>query len=259
MEFWRGISERAEYKQVGKNERGLNAAVRMFMQHLKKECYLLLDPNYWKSRWKHGKIGFHASDVNPNLVEYWPGESVSKGRVVLVPLCGKSLDMRWLMEQGYRVLGVEVVREACVAFMEEHGMEYKTHRAPGFEVFVGKDIELWCGDFFKLKKNLMPPITAVYDRAALVALPKTARAKYGKKILELTGAGATMLINSFHYDQTEMNGPPFAVTEPEIRNLYGEAGSLELLADDEILFRHERFRKRGLSALREQIWKLVKN
>ena len=40
---------------------------------------------------------------------------LAKGAAVLVPLCGKSLDLVWLAEQGHAVIGVELAE----AFVKE--------------------------------------------------------------------------------------------------------------------------------------------
>lgn len=75
-----------------------------------------MDHEFWHARWSSNEIGFHLPQVNPHLLEFWPTLGLPAGSRVLVPLCGKTLDMAWLMAQGHRVLGVELSRTAVEAF-----------------------------------------------------------------------------------------------------------------------------------------------
>lgn len=74
--------------------------------------------DFWRARWSRNEIGFHLPEVNPWLLRHWP--RASRGRV-LVPLCGKSLDMTWLAGQGLQILGVELMETAVQAFFAEQG------------------------------------------------------------------------------------------------------------------------------------------
>ena len=71
-----------------------------------------MEEAFWQARWAQGQIGFHLQEVNPYLQQHWPSLSIAPGSQVLVPLCGKSLDMAWLAGQGLRVLGVELADRA---------------------------------------------------------------------------------------------------------------------------------------------------
>jgi len=55
---------------------------------------------YWENKWKTNDIKFHLPEANALLVEYFT--SLPKGKV-FVPLCGKSIDMKWLLLQGHEV------------------------------------------------------------------------------------------------------------------------------------------------------------
>ena len=76
---------------------------------------------FWQARWARSEIGFHLSEVNPYLQRYWPALGLPEGARVLVPLCGKSLDLAWLVGQGYQVVGVELAPRAVEDFFTEHG------------------------------------------------------------------------------------------------------------------------------------------
>jgi thiopurine S-methyltransferase len=89
-----------------------------------------MDPDFWHERWKTNQIGFHQGEINHCLVRYWPSLGLKTGGRVLVPLCGKSRDMFWLLEQGFAVTGIEISPIAVEAFFAEplYAVE---NRSPG--------------------------------------------------------------------------------------------------------------------------------
>ena len=66
-----------------------------------------------------------------------------------------------------------------------------------------------------------------------------------------------ILLVAFDYPQEQMSGPPFAVTEAEVRALYGEFADVRLLATEDVLDENPRFRQRGVSRLVENIFLLT--
>ena len=64
-----------------------------------------MEPAFWHERWALGQIGFHQERVHPALPAHEDVFLGAEGLSVLVPLCGKSLDLLWLLEQDLRVTG----------------------------------------------------------------------------------------------------------------------------------------------------------
>ncbi|MDE2387962.1 MAG: thiopurine S-methyltransferase, partial [Betaproteobacteria bacterium] len=79
-----------------------------------------MQKEYWQERWNRNDTGFHQTEINPYLREFWQRLQLSPASTVLVPLCGKSLDMLWLRQQGHAVLGVELSTIAAQAFFTEN-------------------------------------------------------------------------------------------------------------------------------------------
>ena len=126
---------------------------------------------HWLKRWEEGRIGFHRDSVHPALIRHWPMLGAVPGTKVLVPLCGKSLDMRWLAEHQHPVLGIELSGRALEQFVEDGRGEVSRYQQEGFAILRQGSIELWCGDFFHFHIAQASEIGAFYDRAALFALP----------------------------------------------------------------------------------------
>ncbi|MEW5905051.1 MAG: thiopurine S-methyltransferase [Pseudomonadota bacterium] len=212
---------------------------------------------FWLERWERAEIGFHQDEVNPYLLQYWPELQAAQGGEVFVPLCGKSLDMLWLRQQGYAVLGVELSPIAVRDFFAENGLAL-THASAGqFDQCEAEGIRILCGDFFELTREHLAQVRAVYDRASLVALPPEMRARYARHLAELLPPGTPVLLVTFDYPQDEMNGPPFAVSVDEVQALYGAYAEVRLLAQVDILEREPRFKARGVTRMQENIFVLT--
>ena len=215
-----------------------------------------MDPEFWHQRWQRREIGFHLDHPNPRLVQHWDALEQPPGSRVLVPLCGKSEDLAWLAGRGHPVLGVELSPIAVAEFFAAYRLSPERLRRGPFERQAAGGIEILCGDFFALDREIAGPVDAVYDRAALVALPEPLRRRYAERIAELLPAGGGMLLVTFDYAQHEMAGPPFAVGPEQVWELYAGQFAIEHLDGDDILDAEPRFRERGLSALREQVFRL---
>lgn len=185
-----------------------------------------MDSDFWHSRWNEGQIGFHEGEPNAHLTRH--ATTLGTGRRVLVPLCGKTEDLTYLVAYGHEVIGVELVESAVRAFFEEHGATPEVTKQGPFVRYSAQGITLFCGDFFATTRELLGPVNALYDRAALIALPEPMRADYVKHLRTLLPAGSPGLIVTVEYEQAKMNGPPFSVPEAELRAHYAGL-SLELL------------------------------
>jgi len=213
--------------------------------------------DFWLERWKRKEIGFHQSDINPYLRQYWQALHLARNSEVFVPLCGKSNDLLWLRQQEHPVLGVELSAIAAQAFFEENG--YTPHRASSvnFACYEADHIRILCGDFFDLRKGDLAKVGAVYDRASLVALPPDMRERYVRHIVDILPPATQILLITFDYPQPEMAGPPFAVSPDEVETLYRPHAEIRLLAQLDVLAQNPRFQERGLTRLQENIFHLM--
>lgn len=208
----------------------------------------------WRARWNRNEIGFHLPKVNPWLLRHW---KVDPGKRVLVPLCGKSLDLAWLAEQGHRVLGIELMETAVQAFFAEQGLSPEIRDNGRFRCYRHAGIELWCGDFFALCAEDVADCSRFYDRAALIALPSELRERYVAHMASILPAKCGGLLIGMDYDQSLRQGPPFAVSEQEVRCRWGEAGwTVELLEVRDVLDQNWKFLQHGITRLEEAAYRL---
>ena len=98
--------------------------------------------------------------------------------------------------------------------------------------YGGPGIDIFVGDFFGLTRELLEPVDAIFDRAALVALPEEMRSRYARHLAEIT-EDAPQLLVTYEYDQQLMEGPPFSVTGDEVGRHYGDRYDISLLVGSE--------------------------
>ena len=207
-----------------------------------------MELSYWHSRWNKGNVGFHMEDGYPALLRHWPKFEISNQATVLVPLCGKSVDLDIISRRVKRVVGVEISKKAIEEFFTERNLVPEMSSYSGYKIFKAANIELWEGDFFKLPEQRFADIDMIYDKASLVALPPPMRIKYAEKILTLSGEITKYLLHHFIYNSNEMEGPPFTVSETEIDNHFSSRFAITTLEDQNLdINNFKKFKRRGLS------------
>jgi thiopurine S-methyltransferase len=184
-----------------------------------------MNAEFWHERWERKEIGFHEGEVNPFLFKWFDSLTLSPGDRVFIPLCGKTRDIAWLFEQGYSVVGVELSELAVQELFEELQLEPIITKGSNHTLYhyqhqnTAVTLDIYVGDVFDLTETQLGRVDAVYDRAALVALPEKTRMEYTRHIQHVTGRARQLLI-SYEYDQQLMPGPPFSISEQEIKQHY---------------------------------------
>jgi thiopurine S-methyltransferase len=149
---------------------------------------------------------------------------------------------------------VELSLQAVESFFADAGITPSRTREGSLERWESGDVALLCGDFFALRPEHVAGCSAIYDRASLIALPPSMRQDYTAHLCQLFPQGAGMLLITLDYPQHEMDGPPFAVSDAEVRALYAGRADIELLASRDVLMDNEKFRKRGVTRLHENAY-----
>jgi len=219
---------------------------------------------YWLQRWREGRTGWHHESVMPLLEKHWGALDVAPGTRVLVPLCGKSLDMLWLAQQGFSVLGVEISPVAIEAFLaENHLHAHKAEAADGTHYRIADapangDIEIVNGDVFGVASGPLEECGAFYDRAALIAFPAPMRERLAREVYAKLPAGARGLLITLEYPAGEMEGPPFGVDEAEVRRLCDAQWHVRQLERRDILASQPSFLESGVTALHTAVYTLAR-
>lgn len=218
-----------------------------------------MNAEFWQQRWRERQIGFHQDRPSPLLLKHWPSLGLAPDSRVFVPLAGKTLDMAWFASQGHRVLGVELSRIAVEEFFAEHGLTPEVEVSRYGRHYRAGAIELICGDAFALSAELLADCAAVFDRAALIALPPPLRERYAGELYPRLPSGCRGLLITLEYPQHEKQGPPFSVVEQEVYRLYAQDWRLRALERRDILAQQPAFVADGVTALDTVVYALERN
>lgn len=214
-----------------------------------------MDAEFWIKSWKESRTAFNQQKPNEKLEKYFPLLKPQAGQKVLVPLCGKTIDMLWLAQQGLEVHGVELYEGAVEAFFAENKLgSVKKIKTADYAEYTYKNIRISCGDFFKLSpKNTYD---FVYDRAALVALPAAMRTDYARVVKQALKKDGQILLVVYEYDQSKMEAPPFSIELAEIERLYADAFTIKLIESEKP--RNEGSRLSAVESMLQQVYHLEK-
>ena len=215
-----------------------------------------MDPEFWHERWKTNQIGFHEPEGNDLLPRFWPALNVPLGAVVWVPLCGKSVDMLWLLRQGYSVRGLELSAQAVEQFFTENQLDPVITERGAFKVYTCGELEIWQGSVFDIRPEHLSDCAGWYDRAALIALPADLRANYMAEITRCLPEGCRGLLITLEYLQSEKQGPPFAVLAQEVHAGFDAFWQVGLLERRDVLALEAKFARQGVTSLHEAVYVL---
>ncbi|MCO1334059.1 thiopurine S-methyltransferase [Microbulbifer sp. OS29] len=188
---------------------------------------------FWHDKWQRDDIGFHEISGNTLLTEFFPKLSLSPGDRIFLPLCGKTRDIGWLLEQEAAVAGIELNEKAVDQLFSEMNIIPKVERVGKLSCYSASNIDIFVGNIFDLNKDVLGHVGAIYDRAALVALPEDIRYQYVRHIIDITQLAQQLLI-SFEYEQSLMPGPPFSVGSRQLYEYYDIEYDVKMLTTREI-------------------------
>lgn len=187
-----------------------------------------MDEDFWQNRWATNKIVFHEKDGNKLLARHFDVIEMPQGARYFLPLCGKTGDIARLLNKGYHVVGIELAETAIQQLFQELDVTPEISEVGTLKLYSARNLDIFVGNFFDLTAETLGAVDAVYDRAALVALPIDMRPRYSAHLAAITQHAKQMLI-TFEYVQSDMDGPPFNLDENEVRTHYADAYEIELI------------------------------
>jgi thiopurine S-methyltransferase len=212
----------------------------------------VMDASFWHRKWEANEIAFHGNEVNPLLVDHFDALSLTAGRRVFLPLCGKTRDIHWLLLNGYQVAGAELSALAVEQLFAELGVEPRISRVGALDHYSAQGIDIFTGDIFTLSATTLGHVDAIYDRAALVAMPADMRIRYTAHLAALTDRAPQLLV-CYEYDQSMADGPPFSVSPGDVHRHYGDSYDVTLLLSADVPGG-----MKGKCPARESVWLLRK-
>lgn len=205
---------------------------------------------FWHQKWQKGEIAFHEGQVNRLLAAHFQVLNLPLGSRVFLPLCGKTRDIAWLLAAGYQVVGAELSELAVKELFAGLNLKPRITQTEKYLRYQAAQIDILVGDIFQLSAADVGIVDAIYDRAALVALPENMRSMYARHLMALSHC-APQLIITYEYAQHELAGPPFAVLTAEVQQHYAHFYALQTLVHQPLAGG-----LKGKIAAQEVLWKL---
>ncbi|KAK2156859.1 hypothetical protein LSH36_203g00031 [Paralvinella palmiformis] len=179
---------------------------------------------------------------------------------IFFPLCGKTVDMKWLYDLGHTIVGVEGAQKPVEEFFKENDIEYTVHVVNDVNGHLyqslDKRISLYLCDIYDFNSLVEGQFDAIWDRGSFGAINKSERARYAALLLSMMAPGCRYLLDNFSYDETHYIGPPRNVTEKDMQELFGSMCDIKLLDTFDMLT-PERAVLHGLNKFDEQLWLLL--
>jgi thiopurine S-methyltransferase len=220
-----------------------------------------MDTTYWLERWETGNTRFDEPEPHRYLTRFFAQVAPASTNCIFVPLCGKSIDMAWLLQQQQHVIGVEISPIPLQTFIQENQLHPTVTTTAYGTVYQDKHCTLYQSSLFDLSDEIFLPVNLVYDRGALVALPwPELRKQYIQWYQDKLPLGTHVLLISFESDAnvSQTSGPPFPITPDELTKQFGTHFSIELLAREYVNDIKPHWRDRGLTQLYECAYCLEK-
>ncbi|XP_064607475.1 probable thiopurine S-methyltransferase [Liolophura sinensis] len=182
----------------------------------------------WRKMWKESDMPCHyRNHVHKLLQSNFCGQVEGRRDLyIFVPLCGKTLDMRWLAEQGNHVVGVDMVETPVRTFFETEKLDFVVENSDTGPLYKTADgrIKVHVCDLFRLSKETLGVFDVIWDRAAFVALNRTDRQRYVSLLKSLMAEGCRYLLSAVDMKKAggePHKGPPQVTRAEDIQALFG--------------------------------------
>lgn len=182
--------------------------------------------NPWQNRWQNGQTGWDLGREHPlirKLMTYICDNKLLDQQSkpsAYVPGCGRGHEAAYLAKEGLQVVAADFVPEAIKAANQTHGhiddLEFRVEDALTSADEKGR-YDLIC------------------DRAMLCALNPDMRNRYIQSMKErLKDGGLFIGVLFAQLHNTEKNGPPFALDQQQLFDLFSRDFSLVYLVSEKI-------------------------
>lgn len=199
---------------------------------------------YWQQRYDTGDTYWMHTEAAAMLVKYYSRlNPEGQARKMLIPLCGKTLDLEWLSNQGVPlVVGVDcllsVLKEVCA----RSNRTWTTKSVSGeggsdFTLLERSDgkMKLFSGDILQFSPEVEGTFDAMWERGSLIILPPKDVKKYVKLLKRLLIPGGRILLESIEFDKDAIDPsttdfmpfPPFPYFLKDIKSLFEAERSVE--------------------------------
>ncbi|KAK8770636.1 putative thiopurine S-methyltransferase isoform X1 [Amblyomma americanum] len=197
---------------------------------------------FWINLWKDGQPIWQLKSVNKFLLHN--KEVILAGKEnarVFIPLCGKAHELKWFLDLGHRVIGVEFVEQIVLSYFEENHLRMEETTCPiiNCKIIQTPDhrLQVFVCNIFDFKRECIGPVDIVWDRSGFTAIKKEDRARYASLLKSLLAPDFSYGMLSVHYDESlpAQTLAPLSTGEAAIKEHFGDVASKILLVDSNVV------------------------
>ena len=177
----------------------------------------------WKEKWKQGMFSWHRSEVSKTLKKYLSDLTRGEPNVsILVPWCGKSLDIPWLCSEGYNVVGIELSEIAAQMLFQENDIPYSVSKEGKLTIYQAQDrkLKVITGNYYEVTPEIAGKFEAVWDVNAFGAVMPDNRQKYTSILMSMLKPKARVLLSNWEYGEVVRDRAPFSLPCALVKELF---------------------------------------
>ncbi|RXG67971.1 Thiopurine S-methyltransferase [Armadillidium vulgare] len=143
--------------------------------------------SFWEKLWSTKLTPFHQKEVCPFLLKNSSNLNFASPKRVFIPLCGKALELKWFYDQGFEVVGVELISIPVEEFFKEQNLSFKIRELPWAKVYESSDqrIKIYVADIFSVEPEEVGKFDVIWARADYTIVKIAEREKYSKLMKQL--------------------------------------------------------------------------
>ncbi|XP_077486282.1 putative thiopurine S-methyltransferase isoform X2 [Amblyomma americanum] len=172
---------------------------------------------FWINLWKDGQPIWQLKSVNKFLLHN--KEVILAGKEnarVFIPLCGKAHELKWFLDLGHRVIGVEFVEQIVLSYFEENHLRMEETTCPIIN----------CKIIQTPDHRLQVFVCNIFDFK-----------RYASLLKSLLAPDFSYGMLSVHYDESlpAQTLAPLSTGEAAIKEHFGDVASKILLVDSNVV------------------------
>jgi len=196
----------------------------------------------WEQEYSSGETpSWHLTQVNEKLLTHMDElvGSTKNGQVsnraILVPLCGKSLDMLHLYQQGHTVVGCDWIESVVIQFFSENNIPCTKSTLENIEgsLYKSEDgrLRVYVCDFLLLTTDVVDvKFDSVLDSQSLTYINPRDRKQYVRAVRSLLKDEFRYLLVTIEYEPFAHRGRPHSISYNAVKELFGSFSNIKFVA-----------------------------
>ncbi|XP_077544675.1 putative thiopurine S-methyltransferase [Haemaphysalis longicornis] len=190
---------------------------------------------YWLNEWQQGRAVWQIDGVLELLLDNKDVILAGKKQArVFIPFCGKAHELKWFMDLGHNVVGVEFVEECIREYFSENDLEIEEATCPVINCKIlqtpDQRLRVFVCNFFDFRRECAGLFDIVWDRSGFTAVPERDRTKYASVLKPLLAPGFSYGMWTPIYDAPWFTASPRSTDEATLLEHFGDVAKVVLVA-----------------------------